>query len=184
MGQLKFGSTLGIVLLAIAFELVPHTAQAQDARAPLADQAQAFLKKYCYDCHGGPGDQGTRLTNVLDAKVLLAKPLNAKKKQFIVPGDPKNSDVWLRAGKAPYRMPPDDAERQPSDDERKILEQWIQAVAPFPKATGRTPAFIDDATTLTAIRNHLRDKVKTAGRSFQRYITLVHLHNNPTVTDE
>jgi hypothetical protein len=88
MVRLRIRSMFGIVPLVLAFGLVPHTAQAQDARAPLADQAQAFLKKYCYDCHGGPGDQGTRLTNVLDAKVLLAKPLNAKKKPFVVPGDP------------------------------------------------------------------------------------------------
>jgi hypothetical protein len=87
-------------------------------------------------------------------------------------------------GKATYRMPTNDAERQPSDDERKVLEQWILAGAPFPKAIGRTSPFIDDATTLTAIRNHLRDKVKAADRPFQRYITLVCLHNNPTVGDE
>ena len=81
-------------------------------------------------------------------------------------------------------MPPDDAERKPGDDEREILEQWIGAGAEFPKATGRTPAFIDDAAALTAIRDHLRDKTKPADRPFQRYITLVHLRNNPTVTDE
>jgi hypothetical protein len=174
----------GIVPLVLAFGLVPHAAHAQNAKAPIADQAQSFLKKYCYDCHGGPGDQGTRLTNVLDARVLLAKPPSAKKKPFVVPGDPTNSDVWLRAGKAPFRMPPDDAERQPSDDERKILEQWIQAGAPFPTAAGRTPPFIDDAAALTAVRGHLRDKVKAADRPFQRYITLVNLHNNPTAGDE
>ncbi len=62
----------------------------------------------------------------------------------------------------------DDAERKPGDDEHKVLEQWIQGGAEFPKATGRTPAFIDDAAALTAIRDHLRDKTKAADRPFQR----------------
>ena len=172
---------LSLMILAAT---IAHPARAQDANAKLAENAQAFLRKYCYDCHGGPNDQGTRLTNVLDPGVLLAKPENTKKRRFVLAGDPKNSDVWLRAGKAPYRMPPDDAERQPSDDERKVLEQWIQAGAPFAKATGRTPAFIDDSAALTAIRDYLRDKVQAADRPFQRYLTLVNLYNNQSVTDE
>ncbi len=158
--------------------------RAQDAR--IAEQGHAFLKTYCYDCHGGPNDQGTRLTNVLDPKVLLAKPANPKKLPFVTAGDPAKSDVWQRAGKAPFRMPPDDAERQPSEDERKTLEKWFLAGAPFPKATGRVPAFIDDGATLNAIRDHLRDanKVKPADRPFQRYLTLTHLHNNAAISDE
>ncbi len=156
----------------------------QDANAPLADRARAFLRTYCYDCHGGPNDQGTRLTDVLDPRVLLAKPGDPKRKPFVVPGDPDSSLVWIMAGKSPYRMPTEDAEKKPRDEERKILERWIQAGAPFPKAIGRTPAFIDDATALTAIRGHLRDTIKPADRPFQRYITLAHLHNNPTIADE
>jgi len=177
------------VLFALA---EPPPASAQELG--LADRAQAFLKRYCFDCHGGPNDQGTRFTNALDPKVLLAKPANPKKQPFVVPGDPKNSLVWLmggkasvdKDGKATYRMPPDDAELKPGDDERTILEQWIQAGAEFPKATGRTPAFIDDAAALTAIRDHLRDpkKVLPADRPFQRYITLVHLHNNRSISDD
>ncbi len=184
MCRRRIGSPSWVVLLLVAFGLVPRPAHAQDAKAKLAGQAQAFLRQYCYDCHGGPNDQGTRLTNVLDPKVLLAKPENAKKKPFVVPGDPKNSLIWIMAAKAPYRMPPEDAERQPNDGERMVLDQWIQAGAEFPKATGRTPAFIDDTAALSAIRDHLRDKTKPADRPFQRYVALTHLHNNPSVGDE
>jgi hypothetical protein len=184
MRRPRIASLLRMLLLTALAVSCARPAHARDANAKLASQAQTFLRQYCFECHGGPNDQGTRLTNVLDSKVLLAKPENPKKKPFIVPGNPKNSLIWIMAAKAPYRMPPEDAERQPSDDERKVLEQWIQAGAPFPKATGRAPAFIDDAATLTAIRDHLRDKTKPADRPFQRYITLTHLHNNPTVTDE
>jgi hypothetical protein len=182
MHRPRITSIAQLLLLLMLTGTTSRPARAQDAK--LAENAQAFLRKYCYDCHGGPNDQGTRLTNVLDPKVLLAKPKNDKQKPFVVARDPKNSDVWLRAGKAPYRMPPDDAERKPSDDERKILEQWILAGAPSARANGRTPAFIDDAAALTAIRDHLRDKVQAADRPFQRYLTLVNLYNNPSVTDE
>jgi len=123
MDRLRIGSLFWIVLLVLAFGLVPRPAHAQDAKAKLAGQAQAFLRQYCYDCHGGPNDQGTRLTNVLDSKVLLAKPENPKRKPFVVPGDFQNSLIWIMAGKAPFRMPPDEAERKPGDDERKVLEQ-------------------------------------------------------------
>ncbi len=173
-----------LLLLMILAGTSARPARAQDSTAKLAESAQAFLEKYCYECHGGPNDQGTRLTNVLDPKVLLAKPKNAKQKPFVVAGDPQNSDIWLRAGNAPYSMPKEDAERQPSDEERKILEQWIKAGAPSAKATGRTPVFIDDAAALTAIRDHLRDKVQAADRPFQRYLTLVNLYNNQSITDK
>ena len=54
-----------IVLWLVPFGL-SALAHAQDAKAQIADHAQEFLRTYCYDCHGGPNDQGTRLTNVLD----------------------------------------------------------------------------------------------------------------------
>jgi hypothetical protein len=180
----RIASLTPLLLLMIVAGTIVRPARAQDANAKLAGNAQAFLRTYCYDCHGGPNDQGTRLTNVLDPKVLLAKPENAKKKPFVVAGDFQNSLLWIMAAKAPYRMPPEEAERKPSDDERKVLEQWIQAGAPIAKATGRTPAFIDDSAALTAIRDHLRDKVQAADWPFQRYLTLVNLYNNQSVTDE
>jgi Planctomycete cytochrome C len=184
MHRLRRISRLPIVIGALFFGGCAPSARGQDANPPLADRARAFLRTYCYDCHGGPDDRRTRLTDVLDSRVLLAKPGNPKQKPFVVPGDAANSLLWIMAGKAPFRMPPDDAEKTPGDAERKVLEQWIQAGAPLPKAAGRTPAFIDDATAITAIRGHLRDTIKPADRPFQRYITLVHLHNNPTIADE
>jgi hypothetical protein len=125
MGRLQIGLPLAFVLLSLAFGPIHRTAQAQDAKAQVAERAQAFLKKYCYDCHGGPGDQGTRLTNVLDLKVLLAKPDNPKKKPFVLASDFQNSLLWIMAATSPFRMPPDDAETKPGDDERTILEAWI-----------------------------------------------------------
>lgn len=125
------------VLFALA---EPPPAGAQDLQ--LADRAQKFLKRYCFDCHGGPNDRGTRFTNALDPKVLLARPANPKRKPFVVPGDPQGSLVWLQAGKAPYRMPADDADLQPGDDERKVLEEWIKASTPSPRPRGASRSTI------------------------------------------
>jgi len=149
----------------------------------LAGQAQVFLKKYCYDCHGGANDIGEDL-NVLDREVLLKQPESKKKLPYIVPGKPGESLVWEYAGvpseSGKYRMPKKGAP-QPSPEERQVLERWITAGAEFPRDVARTP--VDDRAVATAIRDHLKG-LNAADRPFQRYFTLNHLHNNPAADDD
>jgi serine/threonine-protein kinase len=146
----------------------------------LARQAQAFLKRYCYDCHGGANDVGEDL-NVADREVLLRQPESRKKSPYIVPGKPGESLLWEYAGipseSGKYRMPKKGAP-QPSPEERQVLERWINSGAEFPRDVERTP--VDDRAVATAIREHLKG-LNASDRPFQRYLTLNHLHNNPTV---
>ncbi len=149
----------------------------------LAGQAQAFLKTYCYDCHGGANDVGEDL-NVADREVLLKRPESKKKSPYIVPGKPDESLVWEYAGipteSGKYRMPKKGAP-QPTPEERQVLERWITAGAEFPRDVERTP--VDDRAVASAIHEHLKG-LNAADRPFQRYLTLNHLHNNPMVDDD
>ena len=93
--------------------VAPSTALAQatprtegpDPTLALADRARAFLKTYCYDCHGGAHDVGEDL-NVLDREVLVRVPEEKAKQPYVVPGKPGESLLWEYAGVGPkYRMP-------------------------------------------------------------------------------
>jgi serine/threonine-protein kinase len=195
------GSAANPVAIAAAAPGRPETPPGADERAPevepnplptsvapptkkpdlgLARPAQAFLKRYCYDCHGGANDVGEDL-NVADRDVLLRQPESKKKLPYVVPGNPGESLLWEYAGipseSGKYRMPKKGAP-QPTPEERKVLEQWIASGAEFPRDVERTP--VDDRAVVGAIREHLK-RLNAADRPFQRYLTLHHLHNNPTV---
>ncbi len=166
------------VLTALAAVACSSLARAADER--LAGEARAYLTKYCYDCHGGAHDVGEDL-NVADRETLIKKPDSPDKKPYIVPGKPAESLIWEYAGIGPkYRMPLARAP-QPSPEERQVLERWINDGAEFPRTVARKP--VEARATLTAIRDHL-NRLAPADQRFQRYITLDHLHNNPTVSDD
>ena len=144
-------AALALACLAVLSAL---TARADEATAK---QAQAFLKKYCFRCHGGVNDVGKDI-KVLNREVLVRPPKSKKKKPaYIAPGKPGESLVWQYMGVPEYAMPPDD-ELQPSVEERQIIEKWIIDGAKFPEEIVRTP--VDDRTTaLTAIARQPQEPV-------------------------
>src|SRR5262249_14217397 len=136
------------------------TPSASNAPAPAARrtdasdaaQARAFLKTYCYDCHGGANDVGEGL-NVLDRELLVRVPEETGKQPYVFPGKPAESLVWEYAGVGPkYRMPKKNAP-QPTPDQRHVLERWIAAGAEFPRAVARRP--VAGKVVTAAIRDHL-----------------------------
>jgi serine/threonine-protein kinase len=137
--------------------------------AELANGGFAFLKKYCYRCHGidfkVPG------YNVLDRTILIAKH-EKDELPYITPGDPDHSLMWQRVG-IEKDMPPSGT--KPPDADRQLFKRWIEGGAPFPGRPSRP--FKTERDILTAIRNHLR-ATDSADRKFQRYFTLTHLYNN------
>ena len=165
-------------LILIALVVSPTLARASDER--LARDARAFLSKYCYDCHGGGNDVGEDL-NVADLASMLKHPEAAGKAAYIVPGKPGESLLWDYMSTGPkIRMPKKNAP-QPTPEERKIIERWILDGAEFPTKTERKP--IEARATLAAIATHL-NKLKRADQPYQRFFTLDHLHNNPTLADD
>jgi len=162
------------------FATLAWTGWAGAADERLAAEARGFLAKYCYDCNGGANDVGEDL-NVNDRESLLKRPESAEKKPYVVPGKPDESLIWEYAGVGPkFRMPKKSAP-QPSPEEREVLGRWIADGAEFPRTVARKP--VEARAALEAIRDHLA-KLGPADRPFQRYITLDHLNNNPTVGDD
>jgi serine/threonine-protein kinase len=83
-------------------------------------------------------------------------------------------------------MPPEDEKPRPTADEVAALKAWIDAGAPaFPAtaAGGRRP-FLSEGSALAVVRDHLRNLPAQSGQPFQRYFTLAHLHNNPSVSEK
>lgn len=170
----RFCSLQGVVMAIVLSTLC----NAQDANE-LAKQGHAFLKKYCHECHGGATEEEPGLL-VLDRETLVA-PSTGKKPPYIVPGKPEASFLWMRTVKDKSMPPPDGEAELPSDEQRKLFELWIAKGAIFPTDTSRT--FVSDSAILGVVRDHLRS-IPSEDRVYQRYFTLVHLHNDLQVTDQ
>ena len=143
-------------------------AQAAEQDDELARKGFAVLKTYCYGCHG-VSFNGNTAFNVLVRDVLLAQ-----ENEYIVPGKPDDSTVWQRIANG--EMPPEKSP-QPSDEEKAILKQWIEAGLTFPPADEPERPFKPSKAVLVDILEHLR-KTKQVDRPFQRYFTLTHVYNN------
>lgn len=142
----------------------------------LAEKGVAFLKHYCYRCHGV--DYKVPRLNVLDRAGLTA-PRAKDALPYLTPGKPDQSLLWQHVG-VERDMPP--SQPRPTADERQLFRQWIAAGAVFPGRPARP--FQSETAIITAILTDLR-RVRPGQRRFQRYFTLTHLANNHAgVTDD
>jgi mono/diheme cytochrome c family protein len=137
-----------------ADELTPR------AKGDLAIKARAILKKHCSECHGGAASRGT--VRVLEHPNLVATGPNPV--PFVAPKNVEASQViqFLEDGS----MPPGDRPR-PSDEEIKVLKDWVAASAPG------YPVAFDDQTTLKTIIDDLDQRPDDAPNL--RYFSLAHL---------
>src|SRR5438270_127050 len=95
------------ILSSRAAEVSPPAAQAD----LYSQRAQPLLKKYCFECHRGPGARGeVRLDQYPTVASVLA-----------------DRETWQRVQHmiALKEMPPDRAAK-PSDADRKALLDWIE----------------------------------------------------------
>jgi hypothetical protein len=159
------GSSVFSVIAALTHFLTASPAHADEplthrAKGDLAIQARAILKKHCYDCHGGPASRGT--IAVLEHPRLVATGPNPV--PFVAPGKVAASQIvhFLEDGS----MPPGDRPR-PTNEEIKIVKDWIQAAAPG------YPVEFDDRATLDAMFRDLESRANDA--PYYRYISFAHL---------
>lgn len=149
--------------------------RADEADSQLANEAFTILKQHCYKCHGTnyevPG------LNILDREVLTK--LRPNTHTYVVPGEPDDSELWVRLGIS-GDMPPEKVKDRPSAEQIATIKKWIEAGAPFPRETGRP--FISEGDVQRKIVDHLRS-LPANSRPFQRYFTLTNVHNNPKASN-
>src|SRR5262245_60674035 len=118
--------TAGAALAALlGFYVAPEPAHAQKEDKELATQAREILTKYCTKCHGASAQADL---DVRDYKSLFAERQGEQNKyKLITPKKLAESYLWERVG-VNKDMPPKGL--APTDDERKVLQAWIEAGAP------------------------------------------------------
>lgn len=143
----------------------------------LAQKAFSILKARCYKCHGA--EKQVERLEVLDHGSMLE---DAEDETYVVAGDLDASYIWLRVG-VEKDMPPKKhlPEGMPAE-EIATLKEWIEAGAPEWKGAFERE-FIDEASSLDAIANHLFNAGDSSSRKFIRYFSITHLYNNPSVSE-
>ena len=85
-----------------------------------------ILSNYCYECHGPDSKQrkaDLRLDEEQGSRVELKSGVQA-----VVPGNLEESELIYRitSSDADERMPPKDFNKQLSEDQVKLLKEWIK----------------------------------------------------------
>lgn len=146
---------------ALSTRAVNATEQLPDPAA----QAARVLTERCARCHG---QNGVALKNVF---VLNRDRLIASR--IVVPGDPGSLLLKMVESNA---MPPGGPAL--SDEEKKILRDWVMAGAPQwnDKTGSANRAFVDEQKLTALIEQDLLNQPQRS-RQFLRYFSLAHLYN-------
>jgi hypothetical protein len=127
--------------LAALPEEVDFEALQADAKKAFSEQAAPFLEKYCTKCHG---------SNKMKGGINFAPAIKN-------PGSMAFSRQWKRAlaSVKSQDMPPDDVDKQPTDEERQKFVDWIARIKFLsPKDPGQ---FVIRRLTKVEYGNTLRD---------------------------
>jgi hypothetical protein len=121
--QLVRAAGVRLFLVAVALPC----ARGAGAESPTFNRdIRPLLSDRCFACHGPDG-------NRREAELRLDTEEGAHA-AAVVPGDPENSEIWLRiTSEDPVeRMPPSDSKKPPlSPVERELIRQWIDAGAKY-----------------------------------------------------
>ena len=161
----------------IAVGLLVVIGQGSRGDDPIAVQAQAVLKTYCYKCHGRDGRAEGRFNTVIDLGKLVAD-------DYVKPKEPGESTLYKRMT---TNMPPkkDKGDRsaspvsppRPSADEIAAVKAWIEAGAPpLAEPAAKPRSFITDEEAVAMMLADV-ETVDVRSRHFIRYFTLTHLYN-------
>lgn len=115
------------VALGPVAQAAEQTASAGNS-SDLVQKVLQIQRSKCLDCHGPNSDKRKAVRKYPDALDLAATV-----EEWVVPGDPLDSDFFLMLEDG--EMPPDDSEVAPlSPEELKIYRDWIEVGAPIKSA--------------------------------------------------
>ncbi|CAN7518520.1 c-type cytochrome [Pararhizobium sp. LjRoot238] len=154
---------------AVCKESTPETALSGD-NAALAVQADAFIGKYCRNCHG-PGESSQGSYSAGDLKSIAADAA------FVVPGDASKSRLFTSVTSG--RMP---LGKRPTAEEVKSLEDWINSLnqSNLPQTAATKP---DRTRPMLSYRDFIEaglkdiSKVGELDRQFMRYFSYRNQYN-------
>ena len=120
--SLYSGAALGALLgLALALAEAAATRAGADS-IDFSREVLPILSNKCFVCHGPAGKNAKDLR--LDSFEAATADLGGYK--AIDPDDPEKSEALARLHDSEDPMPPEDAEKQLTDQERLVLTQWIK----------------------------------------------------------
>lgn len=140
---LPLSRTAVVCLLFTAVACQTSASSADDLNQQFRDSIQPLLKNHCFDCHG---------QSYAEADVSLEQFESADQVR-------EHRDIWLRV-QSQLRagsMPPDDAD-QPTDEQRKLLLEWIDAT--INRADCSRPVDPGHVTLRRLNRNEYRNTVR------------------------
>jgi|GEM_PF-530468 len=166
--QVKQGAAQMAVLQNAALPITTSVI-AQDATAL---KVRKILESRCYYCHGEDGAAEGGLNFILDYDRLVAT-------KQIVPEEPLKSGLYRKI--VLDDMPKDDDPL--SDDEKRLIKDWIAAGAPSfnPKKAARS--FIDPRQVYDYLAKDILEQPEE-DRKYIRYFSIVSLYNSGTSDDE
>ncbi|MCC9608242.1 hypothetical protein LOC68_00965 [Blastopirellula sp. JC732] len=136
--------------------------------------ARRFLRRYCYECHNGPGSPGGDV-NFLSRQELVEKGI-------VVPRIPDESSLIQRL--VQQSMPPlEQRQRNPiSPEEIAELRAWVEIGAPDFTIASTQRGFHSVEKVLRSIRDFLKSQDE-ADRPYFRFFTLHTVANRKFTSD-
>jgi hypothetical protein len=157
-----------LCLFSLSALLLPKTVASAEPAVDFARQVLPILSNKCYVCHGAAGEARDVLR--LDSFAGATTDLDGHK--AIDPDTPGKSSLLHRINSTDEPMPPEDAEKQLTAEERELLSRWIRQggayathwafVAPKKELPGDASA----ADGSAAIDAFIRASLKTQRASF------------------
>ena len=128
--MIRFPSTslLFQCLLVAVLTVQSSLAEAAESTVDFARDVLPILSNKCFVCHGPDAEEdGLRLDSFAEATKDLGDY------QAINPASPADSEILVRIHDADNPMPPEEAEKQLTDAERKVIDQWVRAGGEYQK---------------------------------------------------
>lgn len=113
LGLAGFALALALATLAKAEQRDFQALQAETKKV-FEDRVTPFFKTYCTDCHG---------IHVMEGGINFSPTLAA-------PGAPSSTKMWKQAlaNVRTHDMPPNDVDKQPTDEERQMFADWVETL--------------------------------------------------------
>lgn len=157
---------------------------AEQDKDQLATKTLTIFTNKCKKCHHDNQDNGL-LDDILQYRKLVSEK-DSDDLHFIKPGKIAESSIWKQIEGPNAKMPPKDKGTRLTDEEQLTIKAWIEAGAPAWKLVAPTKQreFVSLERMFEAILADQKKLTNPITRKNRRYFSLLHLWNNPEVTDE